>query len=231
MEKRLVEFRRDYPLTELRADGEDESRSVSGYAAVFNSLSVPIMGMFTEKIKRGAFKKTLQEADIRSLWNHDTSKPLGRTGNDTLTLKEDRHGLRFDLDLPDTTWGRDAHESIKRQDVTGMSFRFEVIEDSWKRNKDGSEERTIIEASLSEVSPVTFPAYEATEVEARSVVEKRTIDIDELEQQEAHEDTTSPPDPEVEGNHDEAGLIERNVVLARWQYRERAIRLALTGGV
>ena len=158
--------------TELRAGqgGQGEqAASLSGYAAVFDQLSVVLYGMFKERIERGAFAGSLGD-DIRALWNHDTNLPLGRTKAGTLRLAEDSHGLRVEIDPPATQAGRDAVESIRRGDVDQMSFAFDVLEDAWDQDESGLLIRTLRKVKLYEVSPVTFPAYQGTEVSARAGV-------------------------------------------------------------
>lgn len=139
---------------------------ISGYAAVFGALSEDLGG-FRERIRRGAFAKTIQTADVRALWQHDASYVLGRTTNGTLRLQEDELGLRIEVDPPDTTWARDAMTTMRRGDVNQMSFGFETVEDKWMRAKDGETERELVEVNLFDVSPVTFPAYPQTSVQVR----------------------------------------------------------------
>lgn len=164
--------KRAFNVLEMRAseEGEGEQRKISGYAAVFDKLSEPMWG-FREKIQHGAFKKTLQEADIRALWNHNTSYVLGRNKNDTLTLAEDANGLAIEIVLPDTTFANDAYESIKRGDVDQMSFGFRVIKEEWQEGEDGGDALRIVkEIELFEVSPVTFPAYPQTDIHVRDAL-------------------------------------------------------------
>jgi uncharacterized protein len=161
---------RRYFQVELRADGEQgesQAPALRGYAAVFDQLSVVLYGMFRERIERGAFAGTIGD-DIRALWNHDSNLPLGRTKAGTLRLAEDSHGLRVEIDPPDTQAGRDAVESIRRGDVDQMSFMFDVLEDTWDQDGDGQLIRTLRKVKLYEVSPVTFPAYQGTSVSARA---------------------------------------------------------------
>ena len=154
---------------ELRSDGEDgEKKSLRGYAAKFDSLSVPLFG-FREKIKRGAFKESLKDNNVRALWNHNTDIVLGSTKNGTLRLEEDDKGLRFDLDLPETQAGRDAAITVSRGDVEGMSFAFGVQKEEWDESDPKDVIRTLIKLDLHEVSPTAFPAYTKTSVVARSV--------------------------------------------------------------
>lgn len=149
--------------SELRADSDD-GNMLSGYAAVFNSLSQVIWG-FREKIAPGAFADTLAD-DVRALWNHDTGIVLGRTKSGTLRLHEDDTGLRIEIDPPDSASAQ--VESVKRGDVDQMSFGFKVLEDGWDQDDEGMIIRTLRKIKLFEVSPVTFPAYTATSVGVRA---------------------------------------------------------------
>lgn len=160
-ERRMVEGR-----IEMRAEG-GESVRLTGYAAVFGA-EADIGGWFRERIQPGAFAKSIGRGDdVRALWNHDPSQILGRTASGTLKLREDEHGLHVEIDPPDTQLGRDVTTLIKRGDISQMSFGFRVVSDKWEM-RDGVEVRTILEADLFDVSPVTFPAYEATSISVRS---------------------------------------------------------------
>lgn len=160
--------RRSFTCEELEVRSEGDSRTISGHAAKFNVLSENL-GFFREQIKPGAFGSSIG-GDIRALWSHDFSQVLGRTKNGTLRLQEDEIGLRFELDLPDTTLGRDAYTSIKRGDVTAMSFGFFVKRDSWVHGGEGQPDiRTLEDIELFEISPVAFPAYPQTEVHTRAL--------------------------------------------------------------
>lgn len=168
---------------ELRAENRDGVRVIRGHAAVFEKYSQNLGG-FVEKIAKGAFIESLNSKDIRAIWSHNVDLPLGRTSNKTLKLWEDDFGLAFELELPDTTLGRDGYTSIERGDVNAMSFGFSVIEDEWKRGESGKpHERTLRKIDLFEISPVVFPAYEQTQVSTRSA--KR---VEELEREWAKEE-------------------------------------------
>jgi HK97 family phage prohead protease len=144
---------------EVREDAE--GMTFEGYAAIFDSPSEPLP--FIERIKRGAFNRSLTKArnDIKLLWNHDTSAVLGSTRAGTLKLVEDNRGLKVTATLPNTSLGRDAAVLLKRGDVDSMSFGFSVPSggDDW--NEDGSE-RVLKSVRLHEVSIVAFPAYTST---------------------------------------------------------------------
>jgi len=163
IERRTVELRVD-PV-----EGE-AAPVIRGHAAVFDSDSLPIAGMFVERIARGAFKKTLQEADVRALVNHDPNRVLGRNKAGTLRLAEDKQGLSVEIDPPDTTYARDLMESMRRGDINQMSFGFQVVKEKWDRPVSESQlpTRTLHEVALRDVSIVAYPAYPATDVSVRS---------------------------------------------------------------
>jgi HK97 family phage prohead protease len=154
---------------ELRSDG---SPGLRGYAAKFNTRSKPIYGMFTEEIAPGAFKRTLSEGEInvRALYNHKADFLLGSTRGGTVRLSEDETGLAVDLDLPDTQLGRDVQALVTRGDLYGMSFAFNAREDKWvfAQERGQLDHRTLTDVDLYDVSVVTDPAYEDTEVAVRS---------------------------------------------------------------
>jgi len=159
-ERRVIEC-------ELRIEERaDKPPVLVGYAAVFGKRSVDLGG-FTEEVAPGAFAKSIRTDDVVALVDHDPSMILGRTSAKTLTLSEDGDGLRMEIDLPDTSIGRDIAVSVKRGDVKGASFGFRTIADDWKM-LDGKSHRTLIEAKLRDVSPVTFPAYPDTSIAMRS---------------------------------------------------------------
>lgn len=148
----------------------DESGKLVGYAAVFNSRSHDLGG-FIEIIAPDAFNRTLKEfPDVFALVEHDTNRVLGRTGNGTLRIAPDGHGLRIEIDPADTTYARDYTALVKRGDVAGMSFRFRPFAggDSWDRS-GAIPVRTLKSVQLKEVSIVVDPAYPETEVSVRSL--------------------------------------------------------------
>lgn len=147
---------------EVRAD----SRTATGYAAVYNSIA-DIGGYFNEQIAPGAFDGTLG-GDIRALFNHDTAHVLGRTIAGTLRLASDDRGLAVEIDMPDTAMARDLAVSMTRGDISGMSFGFNVTKQTWDESGPVIL-RTIEAVELFEVSIVTFPAYDATDVAVRSL--------------------------------------------------------------
>lgn len=157
--------RRCLPMSEvnLRVDGEDAPKIV-GYAAVFNTWA-DIGGWFRESIRPGAFAKTIRENDIRGLVNHDENFVLGRNKAKTLSLREDDKGLATTIVPPATTWANDLLVSMKRGDVSQMSFGFIVNKAEYDFDKD---ERVLTDVTLFDVSVVTFPAYPTTSAQVRS---------------------------------------------------------------
>jgi HK97 family phage prohead protease len=161
--------RATFQIEEVRVDKTDDGKiTARGYAAMFEKLSLPIFN-FKEKIRSGAFKKSLAENNVRALWNHNPDIVLGSTKANTLRLQEDEKGLRFELDLPDTQAGRDAAVLISRGDVEGMSFGFRTITQEWDEKDPKNIVRTLIDLDLREISPTAFPAYPQTKVKVRSV--------------------------------------------------------------
>lgn len=151
-----LETRFNTGAIELRETSD--GMTFEGYAAIFDSPSEPLP--FTEKIQRGAFKRSLRSRnDIKLLWNHDSGQVLASTRAKTLSIIEDERGLKVSASLPNTTLGRDTAELLRRGDVDSMSFGFSVIKDAW--NAEGSE-RTLEHVRLHEVSIVAWPAYTAT---------------------------------------------------------------------
>ena len=143
--------------------------TLSGHAAVFNRVTTIFEDgyVFEEEIAPGAFADAIAQRQTRALFNHQSmGQPLGRQSNMTLLLAEDSTGLRFDLDLPRTSLGRDVAELVRRGDLDGMSFAFSVRPDgeTWYRTDGGH--RRVVErvAQLPEVSIVNWPAYQGTAV-------------------------------------------------------------------
>lgn len=165
MERR---FSHETASVESRADG---GKMIVGYAAVYHrageaGTEYRLGPDIVEHIAPGAFDLT---QDVRGLFNHDPSLLLGRTKSGTLRLSTDQRGLRYEIDIPDTTTGRDVAESIKRGDITGSSFAFTPTESKWMRDEQrGVDIREIRKVDLFDVGPVVFPAYEASTTGLRS---------------------------------------------------------------
>lgn len=172
---------------EKRADGE--TRTLVGYAAVFNSPT-DIGGWWTETIAPGTFSSQLS-GDVRALVDHDTGRVIGRTKSGTLRLSEDAKGLRIEVDVPDTTNGNDLWVLVERGDISGMSFGFRVTKDTWDETVDPPL-RTIQAVELMEVSACAFPAYDDTEIGKRSLAEWRSANPADAVDEPAPEEITDP---------------------------------------
>ena len=148
---------RTLPLEELRINNLEEKRYIEGHAAVFDSWSETLGGIFPfkEKVRKGAFSQTIEKDDIRALFNHDPNYVLGRNKAGTLELKEDERGLYVRIIPPDTQAARDLITSIERGDINQMSFGFMVEEEKWD-TVDGVDVRELRRVRLFDVSPVTF---------------------------------------------------------------------------
>jgi uncharacterized protein len=169
----------DLPL-ELRAAESGNGMTFSGYAAKYDSPSLPLP--FIERIAPGAFTRTLKSRnDIRMYVNHDDRMVLASTRAKTLRLEDRADGLFVEADLPPTTYGNDLRISIERGDVSTMSFGFSTVKDSWS---DDGNNRTLEIVRLHEVSCVTgVAAYSSTTASVRNlrIIAKRTAtDIDAL---------------------------------------------------
>lgn len=154
---------------EVRA-GED-GITVEGHAATFNEWT-DIGGMFRERISPGAFADSIKRGDdVVLLIEHD-GLPLARTRSGTLTLAEDDTGLliRSSLSTEDPDVARVAPK-MQRGDLDKMSFAFMVRDEKWVEPDEGLPERTIERVDLVDVSIVTWPAYEGTDIALRSMRE------------------------------------------------------------
>lgn len=167
------------PVTlEIRSTEEEGGKRTVHGAIKYNTESHVMRDWygdeFVEIIAPGAFAEFMRENPTVSLWCHRTDQILGNTKSGTLRLFDGQTELRFELDLPNNTWGNDAFESLQRKDVDGVSFGFNVRTNGerWsKLERDGKTlyQRTILNATLPEISPTPFAAYPANEVSVRSL--------------------------------------------------------------
>jgi hypothetical protein len=149
----------------------DNEKYIEGYFAVFNQQTELYRNAF-EEIAQGAFDNSLKNNDIRCLFNHDTAKVLGRTGNNTLELRVDSHGLWGRVQVnPNDKEANDIYARVQRGDISGCSFGFNPINEETEFRDDGAIKWRVLEADTLEVSIVTFPAYPQTEIQARKVDE------------------------------------------------------------
>lgn len=169
---------------EQRAEGDSNKLpKIAGYAAIYYQRGKPateyrLLPDLVERMMPGAFKAAVAEDDIRSFLNHDPAFFLGRSASGTARFSEDKIGLRYEVDPPNTEAGRTAVELIGRGDVSGSSFQFKANATAkrakvvWLEEQDAEgrmvDVREIHELEIYEGGPVDFPAYEATTAELRS---------------------------------------------------------------
>lgn len=177
--------RRYLNIHELRTSDEDNNPVIEGYFAVFGDI-YEVWDGATESIAPGAFDDSIS-GDVRSLYNHNDDLVLGRTSAGTMELRQDSHGLwgRVKINTNDTE-AMNAYERIKRGDITGCSFGFNIAEETTEVRDDGTVHWTITKVNpLYEISPCTFPAYEATHVSARKKnlddIAKRKLELRKIE--------------------------------------------------
>lgn len=158
---------------EMRAENDEKNGDfVTGRPIVYDSMTD--LGYFNEIIERGALDKANLK-DVRFLVNHDTSKiPLARSRNNnensTMQMEVDAEGMkiRVNLDTENNTEAKNLYSAIKRGDITGMSFMFSIDKEEWEDLDSDHPTRHIKSiGQVLEVSAVTFPAYESTEISAR----------------------------------------------------------------
>ena len=171
MQKKELE-QRNYCF-EVRAEETEQGNIITGRPIVYSSRTD--LGWFDEIIEPGALNNT-DLTDVRFLVNHDTSKiPLARSrrnnGNSTMQLTVDNNGLaiRVSLDIENNSDARALYSAVQRGDISGMSFMFGINDEEWENLESDHPTRHIRDiSSVVEVSAVTFPAYESTEINARS---------------------------------------------------------------
>lgn len=168
-----INKRTSFIETEFRADvTEQDELIVEGYFIRFDSETELYPGVF-EQVSPESVDDSLENEDIRSLFNHDDNLVLGRTGNNTLKLRKDEKGLFGQVIInKDDSEAMNAYARIKRGDVVGCSFGFMPIDQDYAENGERTD-ITIRKMRLFEVSPCVFPAYPQTEISARKTdVEK-----------------------------------------------------------
>lgn len=160
---------------EVRAEETERGKTLTGQPIVYNERTN--LGWYDEIIEDGALSET-DLRDVRFLVNHNTDMiPLARSrnnnANSTMQLEviEGRGmSIRVDLDTEGNTEAKSLYSAVERGDITGMSFMFTVDKDSWDDIDTNHPTRHIRSISrVMEVSAVTFPAYEATSIQARGL--------------------------------------------------------------
>lgn len=186
-------------IFDVRAEETESGAIITGRPIVYNSRTD--LGWFDEVIEVGALDGA-DLTDVRFLVNHDISKiPLARSrrnnGNSTMQLTPDQQGLSLDwvrLDTENNAEARSLYSAVQRGDISGMSFMFSIDQERWEDLESDHPTRHIEKiGSIVEISAVTFPAYDATSIQARSKsaldnaraalenVRGAAVDTDELE--------------------------------------------------
>lgn len=193
--------RRSFSFDVRAEENGSGERILTGRPIVYNSRTD--LGYYDEIIESGALNET-DLRDVRFLVNHDTKMiPLARSrrnnGNSTMKLTPDFEGLNIDfvkLDVENNSTARALFSAVKRGDLSGMSFMFSIDKEQWDDLESDHPTRRILKiGSVVEISACTFPAYDSTEINARSkeeldsarsVLEKarqrrdKSVDTDEL---------------------------------------------------
>jgi uncharacterized protein len=151
-------------------DGDKKQEYVEGLGVVYGR-EVEIFEGYFEQIRAGAFNKCFHDnAEIKSFFNHDPDNVLATTrSTPKLELVDTNDGLSFKAPIPDTTYGRDLAENLKRGNVRGASFAFTINDGgaTWTEDERGMH-REITSATIYEVGPVTNPAYPQTTAKVRN---------------------------------------------------------------
>ena len=140
---------------------------------------------FAEIVEPMAATKALEKREAYLLWQHKSSEPMASYKNSTLSHEEREDGVHIVADCSKTTWGRDGYEAVRNKLIDKMSFSFTVADQEWEEvtNPDGSvlTVRHIKEfESIFDFAPVTFPAYNDTEIYTRSYQEFKTENVPEV---------------------------------------------------
>jgi HK97 family phage prohead protease len=166
---------------DFEARASDDGRTLEGYAAVFDSPTRirDMKGPFEETIRRGAFERSLSTRTPILQWDHGRDPAVGTAPiGDIETVCEDERGLFVRARMYDHPSTERVRLAIKGRSVKGMSFRFEVPDDTGEKwsHRDGMDRREILAADVHELGPVAFPAYNTTSVSVRSLLAGLTPD-------------------------------------------------------
>ncbi len=157
----IIERRTLVEPVEFRASDDGKRIVAAGVAIRYGAVSKDLGG-FKEEIRSGAATKTLQERDLTMLHEHERRMLLGRRSAGTLRITNDERELAYEVDIPDTSYGRDLAVSLERRDVTGSSFGFVAIkaDTKWSVGDDGVALRSVGALMLDHLSTTCAPAYD-----------------------------------------------------------------------
>ena len=200
MEKKMT---RSFNFDVKAENNERYGDYIQGRAIVFEQPTD--IGLFNEVIDKNALKDT-DLRDVRFLINHNTDMiPLARSrrnnANSTMQMVVGEEGMdvRVNLDTENNADARTLYSSIKRGDISGMSFMMKVRGEEWDFTNEEHPTRRITDISkVFEVSAVTFPAYESTTLEARGDEEALENAKSTLEKAKAEEEAKAERDADIE---------------------------------
>ena len=154
MEKRLFIIENRF---ETKEDGQEV---VVGYGSIFNSRSENLGGFYEYISPTAISEETIAKSDVRALINHDQNLILARSTTGTLDLTVDEKGLKYEFQIPQTSYGKDLAINMQNGNLNQSSFAFTVAEDEWSTDEEGNDIRTITSIDrLYDVAVVTYPAY------------------------------------------------------------------------
>ena len=151
------------------SDASDSVGVVAGTAIVYNSRSEKLFGKFYERIRPGAFDGKIGDVALKMNFEHLGHATLGTTRAGTLRIEQRADGIGFEVDLPDTTHGRDARALLQRGDLEACSFEFGQPRWEWREIDGGETEGELVEGVLSALTLTTNPAYSETSAALRSL--------------------------------------------------------------
>ena len=155
-------------ITNFKPSEEEDSYIVEGYATTFNDPYELYPG-YMEVIDRHALDNA-DMTDVIFQFDH-AGTPMARIRNNTLSLFLDEHGLLVKADLGGCQRGRELHEAIKSGLVDRMSWGFTIDEDGWEYDRETKTSTITRVAKVYDVSAVSLPANEGTEIKARSYLD------------------------------------------------------------
>ena len=192
-----------------------QAGKLTGYAAVFNQEAV-IAGEFRECVAPGAFSEALARGDdcVAAL-NHDPNKVLGRTSAGTLRLYQDQRGLRYEIDPPATSYGRDVVAAVRRGELKKSSFAFNATDEDWvPGTRSKLPLRIVRSVRLWDISIVTWPAYEGTSV-GIALDGRGELEISRMRLRLAENTWHFPPAPNVLDSRERLAAIEFGIAGSR----------------
>ena len=184
--KRKLEDGREFRDMEMRAAEDDgDDRVVEGYATTFNDeyllWSEPDYRVY-EKVDRNAFDGC-DMSDVIMQYDHE-GRVFARMSNRTLTCNPDERGLRIRAMLGGTEIGRELYQEIKGGYTTKMSIGFTVKTQERTEERDEDAGKTVVHRKITgvkklyDVSAVSLPANDATEISARNFGEGVIAEIE-----------------------------------------------------